>query len=278
MNGMLQERLTDPVLLAVFPRLDGDFSLDRVFFQLRREAFSRPDFHCKGRRKQFYVQNEEKRIVRYTFDFGGKNFVEWEKKIDGKVVERAFCQDDQSYCVKTYRTSVFVSKIDYYTNSHQWSRTEFFCSPGEKELRATITRDFLTDQITLRKDGKENALVRIPGLVFQDRLLLEHVQRQAGLPEAVLFSQKEAFGYCLQTELEAFLHGIACFYGKDAVDGQAQFSELPEQARSDSALCSKAEPQPKSGPRHAAPSPPTALVLRRARAALQRAREDENHA
>ena len=262
MNGMLKECLTDPVLLAVFPRLDGDFSLDRVFFQLRREAFSRPDFHCKGRRKQFYVQNVEKRIVRYTFDFGGKNFVEWEKKIDGKVVERAFCQDDQSYCVKTYRTSVFVSKIDYYTNSHQWSRTEFFCSPGEKELRATITRDFLTDQITLRKDGKENALVRIPGLVFQDRLLLEHVQRQAGL----------------QTELEAFLHGIACFYGKDAVDGQAQFSELPEQARSDSALCSKAEPQPKSGPRHAAPSPPTALVLRRARAALQRAREDENHA
>lgn len=280
MKGMLKERLADPVLLAVFPRLDEDFSLDRVFFQLRREAFSRPDFHCKGRRKQVCLENGRKKAVRYRFEIGGKGFIEWEKKAGGRVLERAFCRCDQSYCVKTYRTSVFVSKIDYYTNSHQWSRTEFFRSPGEKELDAVISRDFLTDRITLRRDGKESALVPIPGLAFQNGPLLQHVCGCAGLPEAVLFSQKDAVGYCLETELKIFLQSIKGFYGEkpEVPDAgkQVPSSPPPVPVNPQPEPLEKEERPPAVKPRHAAPSPPTALVLRRARAVLQKVREQDH--
>lgn len=273
MNGMLHKCLAEPVLLAVFPRLDGALSMDRVFFQLRREAFSQPDFHCKGKRKQISTQDGQKMTIRYAFDFGGKNFVEWEKRTGGRILERAFCEPDQSYCVKTYQAGAFVSKIDYYTSSHQWSRTEFFRSPGEKELDAVITRDFLTDQITLRRQGEETLLARIPGLDFQSRPLLYHVQRHAGLPEAVLFSQTAAAGYCREQELDLFLKSIASFT-KDGLSGLptgAPPGPVKDKAKKEDAR------QAKEKPRHAAPSPPTAVVLHRARAALQKAREEDDH-
>ncbi len=284
MKDMLNQYLAPPVLLAAFPRLEGALCIDRVFYYARRDAFFRPGVRIKGKCKRPAIENGRKTAARYRFDFGGKAFVEWEKRLGGRLAEQAFCKEDQSYCVKSYRTSVFVYKTDYYTNSHQWMRTEFFQSPGEKELLAVFARDFLTGCVTLRQDGKESPLVFIEGLDFQNGALLRHVQKQAGLPEAVLFTHESAAGYCREQELDGFLRSIASFYGKSLPEKPVEAPSEPlagplnePPAYIENAPGLEVPHQPVLAPVVSAaglkpPSLSTAAVLRQARVALQRAR------